>query len=308
MRKLTKQNGTAIVVALFVTALVATIAVAMITRLHTDTRRTELLLNDIQANLNAEGEIDWAIEQLIQNWKFHATDKIVDAIPITSPVIAVDGTHLTAVITDEQAKLNLNNLTDPKYQSVFLRLLQTVSPDTSADQAKAILAAIIDWITPGVRNSTFDNTYTGLNPPYRAPHQMMTSISELHLVKGVTPKLFAKLAPYITALPELTQININTAEIPILMSLVSGMTTTQAKAIIAARKETPFVSVDRLAQFPGASSVEKSLLTILSQYFLTRTDVVMDDDQRMTIYTLMLRRPQQSTAVIKILWQSKGTL
>lgn len=308
MRILTNQRGTAIVVALFVTALVATIAVAMMARLHTDTRRTELLLNNIQANLNVEGETDWAIEQLIQNIKLQKPNQIVDATPITSPRITVDGAHLTAVITDEQAKLNLNNLTDQNYQNIFLRLMQILAPDTGTEQAKAILAGIIDWITPGIRNSTFDSSYAGMNPPYRAPHQMMSSVSELQLIKGMTPKLFAKIAPYLTALPEKTQININNADIPIIMSLAPGISNATAKAIIVARKETPFVSPDRLAQFPGVSGdAIKDTTAVLSQYFLTQTDIVMDDDQRMTIFTLLVRQSQPQPAV-HILWQSKGTL
>ena len=98
--KRSSQRGAAIIVALFVTTLVAIAAIAMIDRLRMDLRRTELLLNDIQGNLYAQGSIQWAMEQLNNNWKQKKPNQIVDPTPIQSPINEVDHAIISSIIYD----------------------------------------------------------------------------------------------------------------------------------------------------------------------------------------------------------------
>lgn len=311
MRTHHKQKGIAIIVALFITALVAGIAVAMMFHLQTDTRRTQLTLNHIQLNLIAAGETAWARNQLIHDWQVKQTNQIIDATPITSPINTMDGAEVYGVIQDEQGKLNLNNLQDTHYQTAFVRLLQIVSPNLETTKIEMIRHGIIDWISPGIRNSEFDQFYSQQNPPYQAPHQMIVSISELQLIKGMTPALFKKIAPYITALPATNApININSAEGPVIMSLDPTFTESIATAIINTRKSTPFATLDQLgAQFPVVPKATNThtMLNVNSQYFLLNTYLNMDE-QNILIHTLLQRVTQGSTAKTHIIWQSIGTL
>lgn len=306
-----KQKGIAIVIALFVTALVAGIAVAMMVHLQTDTRRTQLTLDNIQLNLIARGETAWARNQLIHDWQIKQTNQIIDATPITSPINTMDGAEVYGVIQDEQGKLNLNNLQNTHFQTAFMRLIQIIAPDLDTTKIETITRGMIDWISPGIRNSEFDQFYSQQNPPYQAPHQMMVSISELQLIKGMTPTLFKKIAPYVTALPDANApININSAERPVIMSLDPTLTESVATAIINARKSTPFATLDQLhAQFPVVSKATntQTMLDVNSQYFLLHTYLTLNEQNRL-MNTLLQRFTQGTTAKTRVLWQSIGTL
>lgn len=309
LKNLTKQRGTAIIVALFITALVAAASFAMMERLRTDTHRTELLLNDIQMNLYAQGSIYWAIDQLANDLKQQQPGKVTDRTPIRSPVNEMNGAKISSVIYDAQGKLNINNLTDSQFQTLFTRLLQIVQPNLDLPAAQAITLNVVNWITPGMANSQLDQYYEHLNPSYRMPHRLMASVSELRLVKGITPELYTKLAPLVTALPEKTMLNINSVPVPLLMSFSSSISLEMAKALDAERQRNPFPSLDAMNNFSIVKSnpIAQNNLTVSSNYFIVRTTVTLGT-QRMTLYTLLMRLLKDSQPTAIILWQSKGTL
>ena len=300
--------------ALFVVALVAGAAFAMVERLRINIRRTELLLNNNQAYLYAQGSIAWAMDYLNVDWKEKKTGKLVDSLPAQSPANKENNATITSTIQDAQANFNLNNLIDPSYQQSFTRLIQVIAPDTDAESAKNITQAAVDWITPGIINSTFDQYYAKLDVPYRAPHHIMSSASELRLIKGVTAKLYNQLIPYLTALPDSnTPINVNTAPAPVLMSLMPRLTATAAKTILLYRKQNPFIEPQ---QFLALEVIKNNLvaenkidnkITVISGYFLTQTTVSIGK-QQITLYTLLQRITKNSQPKVIVLWQTKGTL
>ena len=77
----------------------------------------------------------------------------------------------------------------------------------------------------------------------------MMSISELRLVKGVTPEIYASLAPYLTALPKATPINVNSASPEILQAFSPTLSATSAKVIADTARKTPFPSIDKFQSF-----------------------------------------------------------
>ncbi len=305
----TKQRGTAIVMALFVTALVAAAAIAMIDRARIDTRRTELILRANQANFYAQGSIAWAMDQLINDWTQKQPDKLIDRTPIKSPVNKIPGGIIFSVIYDAQSKFNLNNLADMGSVPTLVRLIQLAAPKLDLPALQNILLGIMDWISPGKSSSAFDSYYAALNPPYRAPHRPIVSVSELRMIKGMTPELFMQLTPYVTALPAATKININNAPPLVIMSLNSNMTAETAKAIVSHCQKNPFPSTQHFLNFELVKNnpIEESKITVTSDYFLVVTTVKIGE-QTTRLYTLLQRSTKDSKAEIKIIWQSKGTV
>lgn len=297
--------------ALFVTSLVAIAAIAMITRLQIDIHRTELLLNAMQANLYAQGSLDWAMEQLkddIKKSKSHP-NQLIDATPIHSPIQKINGMTVASIIYDAQGRYNLNNLIDPKNQPDLVKLIVTVSPNTSLTLAQQIAAGVSDWITSTAANDSFTEYYLKFKPPYRSPHRPMISVSELRLVKGVNAKLFAALSHYVTALPEITAVNINNASPPVLMSISPTLGMDAAKALAAECHATPLLTID---QFKNLDMVKNhtfpdNKITVLSRYFLVVTNVTVGE-QHLTLYTLLQRNNDTAQPSETVLWQSKGTL
>jgi general secretion pathway protein K len=313
MLTIKKQHGAAIIVALFVTSLVAIAAIAMIVRLRGDVHRIELILNATQANLYAKGSVDWAIEQLNKNLKDShlQPNKLIDSIPIRSPIQTLNGMTISSTIYDAQARFNVNNLINTQNKPDFVKLILTVYPKISASDADNLAIAVMNWVSMNALSNTLNDYYLKLNPPYRAPHRPIQSISELRLVKGMTPELFHALSRYITALPEVTPININTASAPVLMTASSTLPLASAKTLALQARANPFTDTAKFwsLDIVKSNSFVANKITIVSHYFLVRTDVKVGE-QRLVLYTLLQRKEGSGPAGPSetVLWQSKGTL
>lgn len=303
-----KQFGAAIILALFVTALVAAAAVAMITRLQSDIRRTELMLQAQQVDFYARGSVAWAMDELRNDWIKQKPNHLIDRTPIQSSN-KIHNMTIRSTIYDAQGNFNINNLTDPSYQTLFLTLLKIVSPNLSTDQTKNNLNAILDWISVGMRDSVFDEYYTRQHPSYRSAHRLMFSISELRLIRGITPELFNQLEPFVTALPEVTPININNATLPVIMSLSPNITIASAHTILARCQRLPFISTDSLMNWDiiKNNAINSAQVTVSSHYFLVKTQITVGEATYL-IYTLLQRTSDKSNPTMNILWQSKGTV
>lgn len=306
---LKRQQGVVIVVALFIVALVAVISYAMMARLDRDTRRTTMLLHNVQAEFYAQGSIAWAMDQLRNNWVNKKTNQVVDKIPIESGENNINGYKISSTIYDMQARFNLNNLTDEHAQTNFRRLIQLVSPNLTNDKIDAILLAAKDWLSSSTLQNQYSKYYLDLKTPYRAGHRLFVNASELRLVKGVTPELFAALHPYLTALPMPMDVNVQTAKAPVIAMLTLTMPIAGANEVIKIREQKPFVTkevftgLDVVANhklFPDQS------LTVISTYFLVETKVSIEN-QHVVLYTLLERtQGSDGRASLTILGQSKG--
>src|SRR5689334_18293621 len=94
----TKQTGTAIIIALFLVGLVAVIALTMMDRLHRDIRRTQLLLQSMQAGLYAQGSLDWALDSLRDHWLHQKKNEPLDRLPLASPLSTRDTFQIASTI------------------------------------------------------------------------------------------------------------------------------------------------------------------------------------------------------------------
>lgn len=304
-----RQQGAVIVVALFFVALVVTLSYLMMSRLERDTRRTSLLLRTTEAELYAQGSIDWAIEQLRVNLKRQKNPNlIVDEVPIQSPVDKMNGYTISSKITDMQARLNLNGLTTPEAQADLKRLIKVLDPKFDEQKTNEVIAALADWMRSGQQQNEYNKYYMSLPPPYRAAHRLMTSVSELHLVKGMTPALFDLLQPYITALPAATKINVQTAAAPVIATLSPGMTLETGLAVEKVRQQTKLTSTQiflNLDAVKNHTPPPESKITVVSEYFLVETTVTIEK-QQVVLYTLLWRTGNDTKNSVKVIWQSKG--
>lgn len=308
---LKRQQGVVLVVALFIVVLVATMAYIMVARLERDTRRTSLLLRNTQAELYAQGSVLWAQEELRANGEKQKAkpNTLVDLIPIKSPVNEVNGYKIVSTIYDMQSRFNLNNIKNPETQADFKRLLQAVQPNITSQQAQDIALAVTDWILPAQAQTDNSKYYLDLSPPYRAPHELMVSASELLLVKGMTPALYRVLQPYIAALPKETVVNVQTAPAPVLATLSPTLTLTVGKTIEQMRMQNPILSPQMFASLDIVKNhaIPAEKVTTVSNYFLLETDVTIEN-QHVLLYTLFERTTNDNKVAVNILWQSKSVL
>lgn len=299
-----RQEGVVIVVALFFVAIAVTLAYFMMARLERDTRRTTLLLRDTQAELLAEGSIAWAQEQLLKNLAEQKPNQPIDMLPMRSPVNEVNGFKVSSTIYDAQSRLNINN---QNVEPELKRLIQLVAPEITEQQADEIVLAVVDWVSPVQRQNEYSKYYQGLSPPYSAAHHPMVSVSELQLVRGITPALYQKLAPYIIALPTVTPVNIRTAMAPVLAALSTTMTLDTGAELEKIRTQTVIPTIDAFLKLDIVKNhaMPPEKVTVQSQYFLVESEVTIEN-QRVVLYTLLDRSGGNGKKGISIVWQSKN--
>lgn len=302
-----RQQGVVIIVALFIVALVATMSYVMMARLARDTRRTTLIVHDVQAALYAEGSVLWAKDTLNANWIKQKKDKRVDVLPLKSPVNEMNGYAIASTIQDAQGRFNINNVSKPEMQTDFIRLIHLVYPKMSNDEAAAVVLATLDWLMPGTRDNELTRYYAELPVPYRPAHRFMVDPGELRLVKGVTPALYEALKPYITALPTVTPINVQSAAPPVLALLNPTMTLDTATSIRELLNQKPPVTLEAFMALDVIKNhkVEAGRATITSSYFLVETEVGIER-QRILLYTL-LQRETSGKAKVVVLSQNRGS-
>ncbi len=296
MRHKFKQKGAAILVALFITSLVAAVAIAMLWRTRIDIRKTELISNSNQAYFIAEGSVQWAIDQLKTNWEKRQTGKIIDNTPIESAENILQSFKIKNTLYDAQGFFNINNLSDTDYQKFFAQWIHVLEPKLNDEQIRLMISAVIDWITPGLSSTALDADYAKLNPPYRSAHKRMVSASELRFIKNIPPAIYEKLSSYLIALPTVTPINVNNASASLRMALNPAI-----------QNQGPFINQQDFLNKIKTISIATDKITFTSDYFLLKTDVKVDQ-QNLIFYTLLKRVIKDNRVSILILWQMQGTL
>jgi general secretion pathway protein K len=250
------------------------------------------ILRDDQASSTTDhlGEI-WATE--------------IPALPLDTE--AVQG-EIFGQIEDLQGRFNINNLLDSKGEidqpsfEQYERLLEALG-------LNARLAGITaDWLdtdqTERIPDGAEDPLYSGLMPPYRTANQRISNITELAALDGMDRASFEILLPHVTALPERTPINVNTATLAVLQSLGPNIRETDAEGLIALREDGGFV--DYAGVFaPLVDAGLQNWISETSSYFQLKA-VVRIDTVRISLFTV-LHRDTNSPDVTPIL-RSLGTL
>jgi general secretion pathway protein K len=287
------KRGSALLSALFMMTLIAITATAMTTRLQRDIYKTRLLIESDTLSLASDAVTNWAIEALKSTkTTYVARDNSGTLLTFPKetaqmyPHVKLEGT-----LVDLQARLNINNLEDRAYRVIFYGLLEKTMPQIKALTRQAILEAIKTWISPadpGMGDIATVNNYLHQNPPYWPAHQWMLSTSELEMVTGITHAMFYKLEPYLTALPEVTSINVNTASTQLLQALGDGLKPAEASIIEKARGTDGMVDFQPIQSLITTRHIPIKTITTTSHYFLCIASASTTDMQFIR-YTLLKR-------------------
>ena len=284
-------------------AIVAIAATAMARRLQLDIYRTGMVFNSDTLHLAAEPIAGWAINQLsAKKLPFVAQDRVgtVAYFPETLarifPGVAVQGR-----LIDMQARFNLNNLNGKSSRFFFDTLIALVSKQTDETQRRLIVNAASDFIhadRPEQEQSHALDAYLTQTPPYYPAAQPMADVSELRLVHGVNAALYRALRPYVTALPEPTPMNINTASLTVLRCLGQGLDTSQAHELLDARGKKGVFEMTDITPILQKLAIPNEQVTLESQYFLSEATLSIQD-MHLTVYTL-LKRTKDKKGVIQV--------
>ena len=297
-----RERGIAAITAILIVAVAATAATLMLAQQSAMLDQTMLVTSRAQADMYARAGLDWARGMLLEDSRTSgAFDSLGEAWAQPIVGLPIERAVVSGLITDEQGKFNLNNLVAAngakslKDVEIFQQLLSSQGlPPELAD-------AVLDWIDGDDAPSTAgaeDAYYLSLKRPYRAANVKMVQIEELYRVRGFDAATVAKLRPFVTALPERTSVNVNTAS-EALLDVVLPLPKESVALLVKQRVARPFVSTQALAQWAKAS-IPEDLVNVKSSYFSVLVRVAQDDVELAT--DALLSRPGQSGPPV-IIWR-----
>jgi general secretion pathway protein K len=281
-----RQRGVALLIALLVVALAAILIAGLLDRGVLTAARTRNTLRGMQAENYAKGLEDYAARVLTQDQQSGDSDTSTDIWAIPLPPTPVPGGEITATMTDLDGRFNLNNLATPNsavWKSKFDLLLQALQLDPNLSQN------VIAWMGNGT-GSASEAWYLGQTVAYRPSLRPFAHVSELRLVQGFDSATYARILPHVAALPPGTTININTATVPVLMTLDEKLTEQTAAAIWQEGHAT-FGSIGELASPPYnilTVNAGAEMYGVKSRFFLAHGDIALDG-LSFTFYSLLER-------------------
>ncbi len=283
MRGHRRQRGSALLIALVAAALAAVIALAMIERGQGTLARTQALLNTERAYQYARG-----MEILSADLLEQAVSEGIDARRLDGAWTApfdVPGGLIQGRLMDQNARFNVNALAHPDSQQAAIALARFERLLNHLGLNPLIAVELADWVSgasmprPG---SVGDAWYAGQQPPYRMAGVPLAHVTELRWLRSVDAETWARLRPYVTALPDHElSINVNTASPEVMASLVEEMDLDQARRVLA---DGPFNDVADFIAHPLVVSLAGPDLaldvTVFSPWYQAQARVIIDGVER----------------------------
>ncbi|MDE3011293.1 MAG: type II secretion system minor pseudopilin GspK [Pseudomonadota bacterium] len=240
-----RARGVALISALLIVALATVLAAAVGMRASLRLRDAGNAQALSQAVSTARAAIDfgrWALRQdQIQDARASAPiDSLGENWAQSLPAFPVEGGSVSGGVQDAQGLINLNNL-GLGHGALDLQLMQTLLARSNIDPALA--GALADWVDADDQTSiggAEDVAYLGMTPARRAANQPLSDVDELLRVRGFTPAMVARLRPFVTALPEHTPVNINTAPAAVIAALFQ-VGDSDAQALLTVRATAPII-------------------------------------------------------------------
>ena len=271
-----REKGTALLVALAVTAVLVSVALAINLEVQRAVDAGRHRLDQATASAAAAGAVHTAMAVLAEDKRTSQTDSLAelwaDAEKLTAlaAVGADEGVRLGLRIEDERARLQINALVDfpqglqivPAQQRLWERLL-SLAPYEDLREAdvtpEMIVAAVKDWLDHGDDDAITGlggaeaPYYASLATPYNCRNGPLLGVEELRLVRGVGERLLdgdgqqPGIGPLLTAygMSDIRgsasaydgRLNINTAPLPLVMALLPEEYEDLAQSIVEFRQQ-----------------------------------------------------------------------
>ncbi|MGC4111376.1 MAG: type II secretion system minor pseudopilin GspK [Nocardioides sp.] len=310
-----RQRGVALLVAIILFALATTMAAAITYNKAMAARRaaaTFTMEQALQAGMAAESLAAIALEdaadsqrtQLDQDW----------AQPLGPIEIEGTGVWIQAQVEDLSGRFNLNSVVmldqttgayveNPDQVEVFRALLRQL------DIEEKYADLLVDWIdtdiAPTGSDGGEDTLYLTQVPPYRPPNTFVTHTSELLALPGFGAERYKKIAPYVTAIPVDSKINVCTASglvLDVAKNDPSNQTEFAASTTLTEQRQkgcSPTTN-DYLAGISSADLKTKAQARIAdtSSWFRLRTNVRIGTAE-FVLYSVLFREQSKKVRTVQ---------
>jgi len=291
------QHGAALLTAMVIVTLVATLASAMVWQQWRSVQVEAAERGRMQAAWILAGALDWARLILREDARSGGADHLDEpwAVPLAearlSTFLATDKDNsddapeafLSGSITDAQSRYNLRNLVDENSGKVVPTEL-------------AVLKRLCD--TAGVSAEVADRLATALAAASAGASDaplMPQTVAQLAWL-GIDAETVGRLAPHVVLLPQHTPINLNTATREVIAASVAGLEMGDAERLVQVRQRTPFKNLEEAKKnLPPAIVLNERQVAVGSRYFEVRGRLRMDDRVLMERSLVERRNPDVVT-------------
>jgi general secretion pathway protein K len=247
-----RERGAAVVLAMLLAALASAVAAGVFADQQRWSRTVEHRRDQVQAQALVQAGVQWGRQILYEDKQRSSIDHLREPWAMALPAIPLDNGEVRGSIADAQARLNVIALGDSGARANVERarlqrlFVQRGGPVGAID-------AIAAWVSR--------NTTAAGGQPLR--------VAELADVKDVSPSSLANVAPFLTALPAGTPVNVNTAPPEVLAAVVDKLDGQDLAKLVAARAQKPFLNVSEFrAQLPQPALLAgDETLGVQSDYF-----------------------------------------
>ena len=227
------QRGVALLTALMILALAAILAYALMQQGTITLDRAAGAQRAAQARALANGLFDYALIALARDAELGQVDSRAEEWAKPLPPLPVPQGVVTGRLEDLNGRINLNGFASDNANQVaetlkmLTRLLEVLKLNPQ------IAGRIQDAIDADDSNTAGgeDVDFMSQRPASRAPNRALQHFSELRHLPGLRPEDYAVISRYVCTLDNKIKLNINTAEIPVLMSLDQGISEELAKKL-----------------------------------------------------------------------------
>jgi len=266
-----RSRGAAIIIAMIVAALAATVTIAIAAEQQRWLSGVAARRDQVQAQSLALAAVQWTRQILFDDAAHGSIDYLGEPWALPLPPTPLENGSIEGRIIDAQSFLNVNNLAQTgsagdHERARFARLFAQRGLGAPALDA---LADRIDTDSQARAQGAEDTWYARQASPYLTANAPLLRIGELAAVRGFDDATLTRVLPYLTALPETTALNVNTAP-AIVLAAVLGVRESDVAGLVAERVSRPFTTVadfrNRLPQ--GASIDDERAFAVASSYFI----------------------------------------
>ncbi len=290
------QHGAALLMAMMILTLVATLASAMMWQQWRAVQVEAAERSRSQSAWILSGALDWARLILREDARNGGADHLGEpwAVPLAearlSSFLAVDKdktedgpeAFLSGTISDAQARYNLNNLVyGDKLVEHELKALRRLfdAIGVAPEVATRIAFGLRD--SNGVPPESPASAGSGVLPAASGPSQAAArrarisrssplapqSVSQLMWL-GMDEETLRRISPYVVLLPSRTTVNLNTAPREVLVAVIDGLDLGSAERIVQVRQRTPFLTLDEAkALLPPTVDLDPQRIGTASRFF-----------------------------------------
>jgi general secretion pathway protein K len=245
---------------------------------------------------------------------------------ISLDTLQLSGRKISIKITDLERKFNINTAD----QNILQQALTEIGADAS--EIPSITAAIQDWIDPDDVthiNGAESEYYQSLTPPYYAKNSPIDDLTELLLVRGITPEMYwgpsatnhapaaaqqkdrfvrpASEVQYPVGLVDLFtpissgRINVNTASAEVLQ-LIPGIDENVAGIIVQQRAQGAYHSLNEVPVPPQVMGQLQRYADVRSQTFQVEVKVAGSNRR---FYAILGRNTPRDIQILSFYWRDE---